>query len=113
MEGLLTILPILAAGLYWWFARGRPMGLVYVFLAAAVPAAIIEWLAGSPAATPAVAWLVSIGMLSLARRLPRNQAPGSKTCPACAEDVKSQAHVCKHCGHTFSEPVSKAKSAAA
>jgi hypothetical protein len=28
-------------------------------------------------------------------------AVDSKTCPACAEDVKLAAQVCKHCGHKF------------
>lgn len=27
--------------------------------------------------------------------------PGSKKCPACAEDVKVEALICKHCGHEF------------
>lgn len=27
-----------------------------------------------------------------------------KTCPKCAESVKSAAAVCKHCGHDFAEP---------
>lgn len=34
-------------------------------------------------------------------------AVDSKTCPACAEDVKLAAQVCKHCGHKFEDqPVS-------
>lgn|GEM_PF-1021026 len=33
------------------------------------------------------------------------QTGALKTCPRCAESVKPQAQVCKHCGHEFGSPL--------
>ncbi len=32
---------------------------------------------------------------------PKSNHGNTKVCPACAEDVKAAANVCKHCGHVF------------
>ncbi|WP_080576386.1 zinc ribbon domain-containing protein [Mycobacterium avium] len=40
----------------------------------------------------------------LLKRVPDTSVEGLvKTCPDCAEDVKYEARVCKHCGYRFSD----------
>jgi Uncharacterised protein family UPF0547 len=52
---------------------------------------IVWWLCG------ALLWIVA---LPCAICLKRSHAD-EKTCPACAEYVKTEAMTCRHCGHSF------------
>ena len=58
-----------------------------------------------------VAWFFLALVLSpvlaavfLAVMEPKTRAD-EKVCPACAETVKAEATVCKHCGHVFPKPL--------
>jgi len=50
-----------------------------------------------------------LAILLLPKKLPRDQ----KTCPMCAEAVKSEALVCRFCGHEFLDAPSTSKSRSA
>jgi hypothetical protein len=94
---------LLVLSLALWFAAmvavvaslgspdGVQMGLSPSYLIGAVLLAILAWLVGG-------------ARNDVKTTRARQLAAQFKACPACAEVVKVQAAVCKHCGHQFSNP---------
>src|SRR5712664_2503350 len=109
---VIHFIPVLAAGLYWWFGRGRPVGLLYCFLLAYGAPTAVSVLATLVISTqgagdlwdhlfPVFAWGGSIGMLYQAWRTPPMKSEGTRTCPFCAEVIKMQAVACRYCGRNL------------
>ena len=63
---------------------------------------ILTALAAKAKGRPMVPWFLTTLVFSVFALLAVLIAPGAgKKCPKCAETVKRDATVCKHCGHEF------------
>jgi Uncharacterised protein family UPF0547 len=78
----------LGAALWWSFVPNAELEIMLLIAAALV----LPWFG---------AWLTRTG---LGRR-----ARGQRVCPDCAEEVKFEAKVCKHCGYRFEAQVKGSK----
>lgn len=96
---LLGLLGVLAVGLYWWFGRGRPLGILYTFLVSF--ALVVAWHRGTGQSEYlpfGIWWVGAFVMLVVGWKLPPKQPRGSRPCPFCAEVIRQEARVCRFCG---------------
>lgn len=67
---------------------------------------ILTALAAKAKGRPMMPWFLTTLVFSVLALLAVLIAPGAgKKCPKCAETVRKDASVCKHCGHEFSVEV--------
>ncbi len=91
MADTIHFIPMLGVGLYWWFARGRPIGLLWTLLSVVIPNGLMEVATNGHFNDPVFAWGGPLAMLLVGWKLPPKRAKYSRTCPSCAEVIKAEA----------------------
>ena len=107
---VVLLLPTFAVGLYWWFARGRPIGVLYSFVATVFPVIVMVTVTSSDSAGTMFYVLSPLVMLLIGYRLPPAKAVGTRTCRYCAEVIKVEAVVCRYCGRDLKQSVTPSPS---